>query len=609
LYDEAHKQHLTQALARVYAPVGEHKNLLSYLVRRLLENGANSSFVNRFLDDAIAVTEVVRDPVADVSHRKNVRHPHIPLPRDLYGSERLNAAGIDLRNGWDADEMTERMSRFHEQHFAAAPIVAGRTEIHNRADAKPVRNPARRDDVVGTVVEANGADVECALARASESSPVWDETPATERASILEAIANLYDCNRAELIALLVREAGKTVSDALAEVREAIDFCRYYATQCVHTFAVTVLPGPTGETNELTLHGRGVFACISPWNFPLAIFTGQISAALAAGNAVIAKPAPQTPLISHTVIRLMHRAGVPADILHLLPGGESVGKHLVNDPRVTGVAFTGSTDVARTINQNLADRPGAITTLIAETGGQNAMVVDSSALLEQVVDDVIASAFGAAGQRCSALRVVYVQDDIADEFVTMLTGAMNCLQVGDPWLLATDIGPVIDADAVTALEAHSLALADSRLHQIVLGEDCREGTFIAPTIFELESIKRLDREHFGPMLHVVRFHSERWRNVLVDIHAAGYGLTFGVHSRIDRHTAQALRINRAGNAYVNRNMIGAVVGVQPFGGAGLSGTGPKAGGPHYLARFATERVVTTNTAATGGNTELLRLDP
>jgi RHH-type proline utilization regulon transcriptional repressor/proline dehydrogenase/delta 1-pyrroline-5-carboxylate dehydrogenase len=474
-----------------------------------------------------------------------------------------------------------------------------------------VRDPADRRRVVGTVASSREHDVDEAIVKAAGASESWDGTPAEERAACLERLANLLEENRASLMALAVREAGKSIADALGEVREATDFCRYYAVRAREDYArPRPLPGPTGEDNSIALHGRGVFACISPWNFPLAIFTGQITAALAAGNAVIAKPAEQTPLIGAEVIRLMHRAGIPDDVLHFLPGrGSIVGARLVADPRIAGVAFTGSTETARLIARSLATRPGPIVPLIAETGGQNAMIIDSSALPEQVIDDVLTSSFQSAGQRCSALRVLFVQDDVATRILEMLKGAMAELVVGDPAFIRTDVGPVIDAEAKATLDGHVERMRrEARvLCQAPLGAATEHGTFVAPQAFEIDRLDRLEREVFGPILHVIRYPASRLDQVIDAINATGYGLTLGIHSRIDETVRRITRRMRVGNIYVNRNVIGAVVGVQPFGGEGLSGTGPKAGGPHYLHRFGTERVLSVNTTATGGNAALLSL--
>jgi RHH-type proline utilization regulon transcriptional repressor/proline dehydrogenase/delta 1-pyrroline-5-carboxylate dehydrogenase len=593
--------------ARIYAPVGSHEDLLAYLVRRLLENGANTSFVNRIVDEKAPIEELIGDPVARVRRLAVKPHPRIPLPVDLYGQGRKNARGIDLTDLNELEPLAQAMAA--AERWSAAPVIGGAAR---GGSAKLVTNPADRRQSVGQVIEAGKKDVDEALARALRAADYWNGTPAGERAACLERAADLMEQNRAALMAMAVREAGKTIPDALAEVREAVDFCRYYAQRARADFAEPLaLPGPTGERNQIALQGRGVFACISPWNFPLAIFCGQVTAALAAGNAVIAKPAEQTPLIAAAAVRLLHEAGVPADVLHLLPGdGPGVGAPLVADPRIAGVAFTGSTDTARGINQVLAARTGPIVPLIAETGGQNAMIVDSSALPEQVVRDVLISSFQSAGQRCSALRVLFVQEDIAEKLEEMLVGAMAELRVGDPALLSTDVGPVIDDAAKETLEAHAERMAHEGelLHCVPPGPHTDHGSFVAPRAFRIDRLERLEREVFGPILHVIRFAGDRLDQVLESINASGYGLTLGIHSRIDstvRHIHERLRV---GNAYVNRNMIGAVVGVQPFGGEGLSGTGPKAGGPRYLHRFATERTLTIDTTAAGGNASLLSLE-
>jgi len=488
-------------------------------------------------------------------------------------------------------------------------VVAGKKIA---GDGEPVFDPSDRRRQIGTVVSANTATLEAAVATAARAAPGWDRTPATERAAILDRAADLYERDRDALTALIIREGGRTIPAALSEVREAADYLRYYAARARADFAEPlVLPGPTGERNRIALHGRGVFACISPWNFPLAIFTGQIAAALAAGNAVVAKPAEQTPLTAAAAIRHLLAAGVPGDVLHLLPGsGETVGGALVADPRITGVAFTGSTNTARAINLVLAKRPGPIVPLIAETGGQNAMIVDSSALPEQVVADVLTSAFDSAGQRCSALRLLYVQDDIAPRLLSLLVGAMAELAIGDPALLATDIGPVIDGEARDALDKHTERMTrEARLlYQCDLPADTENGTFFAPRAFEIDSARQLPGEVFGPILHIVRWRADRLDAVIDEIAATGFALTLGIHSRIDGTARYILDRLGIGNSYVNRNMIGAVVGVQPFGGERLSGTGPKAGGPRYLYRFATERTVSTDTTASGGNATLLSLD-
>jgi RHH-type proline utilization regulon transcriptional repressor/proline dehydrogenase/delta 1-pyrroline-5-carboxylate dehydrogenase len=593
---------------RIYAPVGSHEDLLPYLVRRLLENGANTSFVNRIVDDRQPIDEIIADPAARLAQLPKKPHPRIPLPRDLYRPERKNARGLDLNDPPTLTALREGLAAALRRPQRATPIIGG---IEKTGATELVFDPSDHRRRVGEVVGASALDINNALARAVRSAPAWDRTPAGERAALLEAAADLFETRMTKLMALIVREGGRTIPDALSEVREAIDYLHYYAVRARADFAgPTPLPGPAGERNEIELRGRGVFACISPWNFPLAIFTGQIAAALAAGNAVIAKPAEQTPLIAAAAVRLLLEAGIPAEVLHLLPGtGEAVGAPLVDDPRIAGVAFTGSTETARHINLALAGRPGPIVPFIAETGGQNAMIVDSSALAEQVVTDVLASAFDSAGQRCSAARLLYVQADIADRLLTMLAGAMAELVIGDPALIATDVGPVIDAAAQEALEHHAARMA--REGRLIFGcslpPGTEHGTYFAPQAFEIDSAARIEREVFGPILHVVRWHADRLGVVLDEIAATGYGLTLGIHSRIDETVRHILSRMRVGNSYVNRSMIGAVVGVQPFGGEGLSGTGPKAGGPRYLHRFGTERTVSTDTAAAGGNATLLSL--
>ena len=599
--------------SRVYAPVGSHEDLLAYLVRRLLENGANTSFVNRIVDEAQPIDAIIADPVAALARDDPKPHPAIPLPRDLYQPERANSAGIDLTDRDALRALSDGLVAALAEPGSAAPIIGGQ-EIAGQgiaSRAEPVFDPSDRRRQIGTVFQADSTVVEQTLVAAANAAPGWDRTPAVERAAILERAADLYERDRAALMALVIREGGRTIPAALSEVREAADYLRYYAARARADFAEPLpLPGPTGERNRIALHGRGIFACISPWNFPLAIFTGQIAAALAAGNAVIAKPAEQTPLTAAAAVRRLHAAGIPGDVLHLLPGsGEAIGGPLVADPRIAGVAFTGSTDTARTINLALAKRPGPIVPLIAETGGQNAMIVDSSALPEQVVADVLTSAFDSAGQRCSALRLLYVQDDIAPRLLPLLTGAMAELTIGDPALLATDVGPVIDADARTALEAHAERMnREGRLlYQCELPSGTEHGTFFAPRAFEIDSARRLTGEVFGPILHVVHWRADRLHQVIDEITATGFALTLGIHSRIDETQRYVLDRLGVGNSYVNRNMIGAVVGVQPFGGERLSGTGPKAGGPRYLYRFATERTVSTDTTAAGGNATLLSL--
>jgi len=607
LYEQVVGENKLARPCRVYAPVGSHEDLLAYLVRRLLENGANTSFVNRIVDDKAPIEEIIADPVARLRRLASKPHPRIPLPRDLYGGERRNSRGLDLSSRSELARLKLELEAAARVDWTSAPIVAG-AELSG--SARPVRDPVDRTRVVGGVVEAEPTQVDRAIERAKRAAAEWDATPAEIRARALEGAADLFEERMAALAAIVIREGGRIIPDAISEVREAVDFCRYYAACARADFAVPLaMPGPTGERDALELHGRGVFACISPWNFPLAIFTGQIAAALAAGNAVLAKPAEQTPLIAAAAVRLMHQAGIPSEVLHLLPGDGKVGQRLVADPRVAGIAFTGSTETARAINRALAEREGPIAVLIAETGGQNAMVVDSSALPEQVVQDVLTSAFDSAGQRCSALRLLCLQSDIADRVIEMLKGAMAELRIGDPALLATDVGPVIDEDARAMLVQHDerMRREGRLLLECPLPAGLERGVFFAPRAFEIDRVARLTREVFGPILHVVRWRRGELDGLLAAIDATGYGLTLGIHSRIDGTVEAVRRRLHVGNAYVNRNMIGAVVGVQPFGGEGLSGTGPKAGGPHYLPRFAVERTVSIDTTAAGGNASLLSL--
>lgn len=539
---------------RIYAPVGAHRDLLAYLVRRLLENGANSSFVNQIVDEDVPAEDVARDPFEVIAEART----ELPRGPGLFRPERVNSQGFDLTHQPTLDRIEEARAPFATCRWQAAPLLAGRV-----APNKPVlvTNPADPADRPGTVAEASPADIETALAGAVP----WNASP-EERGAVLGKVADLYEANFAELFALLAREAGKTQMDAVAELREAVDFLRYYGANA---------PGEPPV---------GVFTCISPWNFPLAIFTGQISAALAAGNAVLSKPAEQTPLTAHRAIQLMHEAGVPKTAIQLLPGAGDVGAALTSDPRVGGVAFTGSTETALLIRRAMADNlaPGA--PLIAETGGMNAMIVDSTALPEQAVQAIIESAFQSAGQRCSALRCLYVQEDIADGLIEMLTGAMDALEIGVPWHLSTDVGPVIDEEARAGIAAHiQQARAEGRLiHEL---KTPNAGTFVAPTLIKVGGIADMEREIFGPVLHLATFRSHELHKVIADINATGYGLTFGLMTRIDDRVQHVTEAVHAGNIYVNRNQIGAIVGSQPFGGEGLSGTGPKAGGPHYLTRF------------------------
>ena len=593
------------AACRVYAPVGGHKDLLAYLVRRLLENGANSSFVSVAADPAVPIADILRRPQDQVADPSRARHPHIPLPRDLFAPARRNSAGIEFGERAALESLLRAIRMETPTAATAAPLVAG---VAREGRRRAVISPIDAKTVVGQVIEADEATAAAAMSAATAGFAAWAATPRETRAAALERAADAIEARRARFMALMALEGGKTLDDALAEVREAADLCRYYARAARHTLAPAAMPGPTGESNELTWRGRGVFVCISPWNFPLAIFIGQVAAALAAGNTVVAKPAEQTPLIAAEAVRLLYAAGVPASALHLVPGDGKAGAQLVAHRDVAGVAFTGSTEVALSINRALAAKSGPIVPLVAETGGINAMIVDATALPEQVTDDVVTSAFRSAGQRCSALRLLCVQDDVADAIIAMIEGAAAELKVGDPREPSTHVGPIIDADAKARLDRW---IADRAAEGSVRFRWDRGrtlppgGTYVAPTIISLDRARDLAEEVFGPVLHVVRWRASELDRLIDDITASRYGLTLGVHSRIDatvEHITAALPI---GNIYVNRNMIGAVVGSQPFGGTGLSGTGPKAGGPNYLRRFAAEQVVSTNTAAAGGNASLL----
>ena len=594
---------------RIYAPVGSHKDLLPYLVRRLLENGANSSFVHRLVDAKTPVSDLVQDPAAILQQHTSIANDRIPLPDSIFGDSRKNSAGINIDIDSQWQPFRDAVEPFLSRQWRKGPVING--QVIETADRADILCPYMNHEIVGQVCWATAAEVDQALSVADSAFTQWNRSDVNMRADCLEKLADLLEDNRAELVALCHREAGKTIHDCIDEIREAVDFCRYYAVQARKLFASpTSLPGPTGESNELYLSGRGVFLCISPWNFPLAIYLGQVVAALVAGNTVIAKPAEQTSLIAGKTVEYMLEAGFPEGVIQLLPGdGAAIGRQLLNDHRIAGVAFTGSTETAHVINLSLAKRGGAIVPLIAETGGQNAMIVDSSALPEQVVTDVVHSAFASAGQRCSALRVLYVQDDVAERVITLLKGAMAELKVGDPTLHETDLGPVIDDQAKAGLQKHidRMKREAKLLAQTPLPASASVGHYVPPTAFEISDINQLEREQFGPVLHVIRYKASELSKVIEQINATGYGLTLGVHTR-NEVTATYIENNvRTGNTYINRNQIGAAVGVQPFGGMGLSGTGPKAGGPHYLLRFATERTRTINTTAVGGNATLLSL--
>jgi RHH-type proline utilization regulon transcriptional repressor/proline dehydrogenase/delta 1-pyrroline-5-carboxylate dehydrogenase len=596
-------------IVRAYAPVGGHEELLPYLVRRLLENGANSSFVHVLLDESVPAMDVVKDPVAQVAAHP-AKHAGIALPKNIYGPARANPLGRDITQAAARSQHARAVAAMAEARIVGGPIIGGTLA---EGTARDVRSPANRDQIIGIAADASSAQIDTAVALARAAQGDWDRSGREARANVLRAMGDAIEARTDALIALLTLEAGKTFNDAVAEVREAADFCRYYAMLAEREFTPPQpLTGPVGETNQWQLFGRGVFACISPWNFPLAIFTGQIAAALAAGNAVIAKPAEQTPLIAAEAVRLFLGAGLNPDLLALLPGkGASIGAALVAHPGIDGVAFTGGTETAWAINRSLAARAqetrGPIIPFIAETGGLNAMFVDTTALKEQVVDDVIQSAFGSAGQRCSALRILFLPHDSAHDIIECLIGALSALNLGDPALPSTDIGPVIDAEALAMLEAHTQRL---EREATIIARHCgtdAPGHFFAPTIAEVPAPDFLEREVFGPILHICRYDPDDLPEFAGRLAARGYGLTLGIHSRIERFAREVQALVPAGNIYVNRSIIGAVVGVQPFGGVGLSGTGPKAGGPHALHRFANERAISVNIMAQGGDPALLQL--
>ncbi|MBA3677040.1 MAG: bifunctional proline dehydrogenase/L-glutamate gamma-semialdehyde dehydrogenase PutA [Sphingosinicella sp.] len=567
---------------RIYAPVGGHRDLLAYLVRRLLENGANSSFVHQLADEKLTDADILADPVAKIVAVGGTRHPRIPLPADLFAPERTNSAGLDLNDRRELNRV--------RQAVAVHPLAS--------AQSKSGQKPAASASADGKGHPA--------MTRALKAFPDWAATSVEHRASCLERLGDLLERERDTLMALAVQEAKKTIPDALGEVREAVDFCRYYAAQARAGLQPVELPGPTGERNLLRMEGRGAWVCIAPWNFPLAIFLGQVTAALVAGNTVIAKPAPQTPEIAAFAVGLAHGAGIPEDALILAAGGPEVGQALMEDVRIAGVAFTGSTATAKRIARTLlADDDRAIIPLIAETGGINAMIVDSTALPEQVVQDVVTSAFRSAGQRCSALRLLLLQEEIADRTLEMLAGAMDALIVGDPSDPRTDVGPVIDQGAYDRLMEHR---ADSQKSWLKTIEAPDEGLFVPPTLIKVAKMEDVGREWFGPLLHVTTWKAGQLAETIARVNKSGFGLTMGLHSRIARSADEVEDLATVGNLYVNRSMIGAIVGSQPFGGEGLSGTGPKAGGPHYLPRFCAERVTSTDTTSSGGNASLLSLD-
>jgi RHH-type transcriptional regulator, proline utilization regulon repressor / proline dehydrogenase / delta 1-pyrroline-5-carboxylate dehydrogenase len=607
LYQEIIENQHWQIPCRIYAPIGHYHALLPYLVRRLLENGANTSFINQIDSADIGVDELVSDPVESV--KISTKKVQLVLPIELYGEHRLNSQGLNLADPERLQQLQHGLHSLADKHWQASPIINGR---YYPGVQQTVMNPADNQLTVGTVVYADQEAIKLALNGADQAFTDWRLSSAIIRAGKLKLAADLLEQYRLELVSLCVREGGRTVKDALTEVREAVDYCRYYAQSAIELFSAPIqLPGPTGEENLLFHYGRGVFVCISPWNFPIAIFMGQITAALAAGNTVIAKPASQTVLTAMRCVELLHQAGIPKTALQFLPArGGLVGQHLLPDPRIAGVVFTGSTETAQFINRQLAQHHQAIIPLIAETGGQNVMIADSSALLEQLVQDAITSAFNSAGQRCSALRVLFVQREIADKAIALLIAAMRELSLGNPGVYQTDVGPVIDQAALIPLNAHleTMRKQGKLIYQNALDENLQQGSFFPPTLLEISSLSQLTQEVFGPVLHLIRYSTSELDQVIDAVNATGYGLTLGIHSRIDANIKAIQQGVKVGNVYVNRNMIGAVVGVQPFGGMGLSGTGPKAGGPDYLRRFAIEQTVTTNTAAIGGNTSLLSKD-
>ena len=593
---------------RVYAPVGNHEDLLPYLVRRLLENGSNTSFVNKIADESIDVQDIIADPLKTAAAHDYAAHDRIPAPVDIFQPERNNSHGVNLADRSVSKQLLADLEAASKKAITAKPIIGGK-EVSGKEQRSV--NPANTAEIIGVCHQAAAEHVDKAIELSVAAQPSWDRLGAYERSDILNRAADLFETHQDELIDLCVREGGRTIPDCISELREAVDFMRYYGAQAKKHFGEPiVLPGPTGERNTYSMRGKGVFIAISPWNFPLAIFTGQVTAALAAGNAVLAKPAAPTPLIAYRAIQLLHEAGVPPDVLHFVPcGGRLMGERAVADPRVAGVVFTGSTGVAQTINQTLAHRDGPIGTLIAETGGQNAMFVDSSALPEQVVHDSIFSAFNSAGQRCSALRLLCVQEEIEPRTLDLLKGYMEQLTIGDPKHLSTDVGPCIDDPSRHILAAHVERMGKEQkvVHRCTLPGGTGAGTFFAPTLVEIDDISALTEEQFGPILHVVRFKSRHLDKAVAAVNNTGFGLTMGIHSRIDSRVAGLAADSGAGNLYVNRNMIGAVVGVQPFGGRGLSGTGPKAGGPNYVQRFGSEFTMSNNISAVGGNASLLTM--
>lgn len=606
LYDQVVDKTNYALPCRIYAPVGTHKDLLGYLVRRLLENGANNSFINQLADPNIPIEKIIDNPVARINSFTEKSHPRIPKPKNIYFKWQ-NSAGVDLSNTNVLYDFKSKLDTTANKKYVVGPIINGKMMTDSTHQTSP--SPADFNDVLGQWCITTDKHYEKALQSADKAKKDWASRPIDDRAKIFEKAADLFQAAMPELTSLLVREGGKCITDSIAEIREVIDYCRYYAYRGRLDLSPVLLPGPTGEENQLFLHPRGIILCISPWNFPLAIFIGQVIAALVTGNAVIAKPAEQTPIVAAKAIQILHQAGVPPSILQLLLGpGSVLGAKLVNDLRIDGVMFTGSTETARSIAISLANREGPIVPFIAETGGQNAMIVDSSALPEQTILDIAQSAFNSAGQRCSALRVLFIQEEIAPRLLKMLSGYMDELKMGLPQYLSTDIGPVIDQPSFNMLKDHAAKMNDigKLLGEVKLPLHV-SGHYFAPKMYEINHLSLLKREVFGPILHVIRYKSENLDKVMAEIINTGYGLTLGIHSRIETSSQYIAQNMPVGNIYINRNMIGAVVGVQPFGGERLSGTGPKAGGPHYLSRLCVERAVSTNTTAVGGNARLISL--
>jgi len=608
LYDQI-VQSNNKIPCRIYAPFGNHKHLLAYLVRRLLENGANTSFIYRIRDKKISPEKLIENPIIIAKKFDGEPHPNIPLPKNIYKT-RINAKGIDINNRIIMKKLIKKIN-FATKRWESYPLIA-KINKPNRYE-KYVLNPENSKEIIGTIIYTDPNEVDIAIERSLIAFSKWKKVSVIDRIYYLQKMGNLLENNMENFIALLIKEAGKTIPNAISEIREAINFCRYYAEEAKKLFSSPIeMIGPTGEKNSLYYHGRGIIACISPWNFPLAIFLGGIVASIVAGNTVIAKPAEQTSLIAHKTVQLLYKSGIPKDVVQCLPGdGNIIGEKIINDVRINSVIFTGSNDTAKRIFRLISKKSGIITNLIAETGGQNALIVDSSALLEQVTTDIIYSAFNNSGQRCSSLRVLFVQNDIADNLISMIKGAMKELTIGDPKYLSTDIGPIIDQESKKKLLDYIsyIKLYADMIYQVDIKNNTNiNGNFFPPTIIEINNINLLKEEIFGPILHIIRFNSYDLKKIINQINNMGYGLTAGVHTRVN-NTAKYICDNlNIGNIYINRNQIGAEVGVQPFGGEGLSGTGPKTGGPNYLVRLSYERTISINTTATGGNTVLLSLE-